>query len=98
MEAGALELFSKKGVPINFAKLSEIFKKSHFAEHLRITDFVSKRPQFYDGTCTRIIFNYVTSNFIDIKHEKYFKINNENPRTICEMCSKITMKAAERYQ
>ena len=63
-----LELLSKKGFHINFAKFSEIYQKSHFAENVRITDFVSKRPRFYDGACTCIIFNYMAShNFIDTR-------------------------------
>ena len=42
--------------------------------------------------------DFVTFFNADLEHICFLKVNNTNTRTRCEICSKLTIKTAERCQ
>ena len=80
---------------LNFSKKLNLNRQSlHSSSHM---PDVSKQKK---NSTLKYIKQYIKLNKVnDISRQNYlFKANNGNTRTMCEMCSKLTIKTPEKRQ
>ena len=83
-----LQLFKKDtSIQVFSCECCDIFWTNFFVEHFRAISSENKKKRY---KLSRTLWS--------IPLGIYFKVNNRNTKTMCKICSKLTIKTPERCQ